>query len=434
MANDNRKLRRAVIVDGVRTPFVRAFEEYLKLDTIALGVKAVAGLLKKSNLSPKEIDAVYWGGVIFPAGAPNVGREIVLDLGLPPTIDAHTVSRACTSSMVSVTNAVAAIERGDVDVVIAGGGDSTSNAEMTLPRKFMQTVAPVAMSKKSGLKDWLGVVAQLAPFYDIFPKRPQVTERSTGQLMGEAAEDMVKRHGITREAQDEFAVRSHHRAAAAVASGRFADEIVPVETPDGKTIFADTIVRGDTTVEKMAKLRPAFAKDGTLTAANSSALTDGAGAVLLMSEEKAKALGYKPRASFRSWHYVGVDPWDQLLIGPAIAMPKALERAGLEFKDIGLVDIHEAFAGQVLCVLKMLASDAFARERVGHEKALGEIPMEILNVHGGSVPLGHPFAATGARMITTMANELATTDKQFALLGLCAAGALAGGAVLEKVG
>jgi acetyl-CoA acyltransferase len=198
-------------------------------------------------------------------------------------------------------------------------------------------------------------------------------------------------------------------------------------------VHADGIVRGDTSVDKLAKLRPVFAKDGTLTAGNSSALTDGAAAVLLMSEEKARALGYQPLAAFKSWSYIGVDPADQLLMGPAIAMPKALDRAGMTLADMDLVDLHEAFAAQVLCILKMLGSRAFAKAWLGRDEAVGEIPDDKLNVHGGSVSLGHPFGATGARMVITMANELVRADKETAILGICAAGGLGAGAILERV-
>lgn len=429
----NTEKRRAVVINGARTPFIRAFGDFLKLDAIDLGVKAVGGLLEKTQLPHDEIDAVIWGGVIFPAGAPNVGRELVLDLGLPPKIEAFTVTRACASSLVSTTLGAAMIERGEADVVITGGGDSTSNAEVPLPRKLMQTVAPVAMNSKAGPGDWFRAIAKLAPFTDVLPRRPSVRERSTGQLMGEAAEEMAQRNEISREAQDEFAALSHHRAAEAMASGRFADEILTVETPSGKTVYADNIVRGDTSVEKLAKLRPVFSKTGTLTAGNSSALTDGAACVLLMSESKAKELGYTPRAAFRSWSYVGNDPADQLLMGPAIAMPQALDRAGMTLKDIDFVDMHEAFAAQVLAVIKMLGSDHFAKQRLGRDKAVGKIGSDILNLHGGSVPIGHPFGATGARMINTVANEIHLTDKKAALLGLCAAGGLGAGVVMEAV-
>jgi acetyl-CoA acyltransferase len=424
--------RRAVIVRGVRTPFVKAFTELMKLDTIALGVAATKALIERSELSVREIDSIVWGGVILPGLSPNVAREIALDLDLPRSVEGMTVTRACASGLQAVTLAAAAIERGEADVVIAGGSDSTSNAEIKLPQKVVHAMAPLAFGKATP-GDMLGVLSQLTPISEILPRQPKIAERSTGEVMGEAAEKMARRNEISREAQDAFAARSHHRAAAAIASGRFDDEVAPVATPNGKWVHADGLVRGDTNVEKLAKLRPVFAKNGTLTAGNSSALTDGAAAVLLMSEEKARALGYQPLAAFKSWSYVGVDPADQLLMGPAIAMPNALDRAGMTLADVDLVDMHEAFAAQVLSVLKMIGSKAFAKAWLGREKAIGEVPDDKLNVHGGSVSLGHPFGATGARMVTTMANELARSDKETALLGICAAGGLGAGAVLERV-
>ena len=424
--------RRAVVVSGARTPFVRAFGSYLHYDAIGLGEKAVRGLLSRTGLPWDEIDSLVWGGVILPGGAPNVAREIALDVGLPHSVEGFTCSRACASGLQAVTLAVAAIERGDADVVIAGGGDSTSNAELKMPQSLVRKVGPVAMSSKSGPMDYFRLLGKLG-WRDLVPRQPRIAERSTGQLMGEAAEDMARRHSITREAQDAFAVRSHHRAAEAIASGRFAEEVLSVEIGKDKTVYTDEIVRGTTSEEKLAKLRPVFAKDGTLTAGNSSALTDGASAVLIMSEDKARALGMTPLAAFRSWSYVGVDPADQLLMGPAIAMPKALERAGMSLADVDVIDMHEAFAAQVLAILRMLGSESFAKERLGRDKAVGQVDPARLNLHGGSVALGHPFAATGARMVTTVANELHQRGGGTALLGICAAGGLGAAAVMEAV-
>ncbi|MEZ4321323.1 MAG: acetyl-CoA C-acyltransferase [Myxococcota bacterium] len=425
--------RRAVVVAGARTPFVRAFAEFVEMDAIALGVAAVKGLLDRTQVPWDQIDSIVWGGVILPSGAPNVGREIALDIGLPASVEAMTVTRACASGLQAVTLGIAAIERGDADIVIAGGADSTSNAELKMPQSFVHKVAPVAMSGKSTAGDYFKLLSKISPSKDLIPRQPKIAERSTGEVMGEAAEKMAGRNGVGRAEQDAFTVASHQRAARAIESGRFDDEVVPVTTPRGKTVTHDTIVRGDTNVEKLGKLRPVFAKNGTLTAGNSSTLTDGAAAVLLMSEEKAKELGFKPKAAFRSWSYVGVDPADQLLMGPALAMPKALDKAGLTLDQIDVVDMHEAFAAQVLSVLKMLESDAFAKARLGKDAAVGKVDREKLNVHGGSVALGHPFGATGARMVMTMANELASTDKKTALLGICAAGGLGAAAVMEAV-
>jgi acetyl-CoA acyltransferase len=432
--NQVRKGRRAVVVGGMRTPFVKAFSEYLELDTIALGTAAVRGLLERYDFPRREIDSIVWGGVIIPGQSPNVGREIALDLRLDPGVEAMTVTRACTSGLQAVTLAAASIERGEADVVIAGGSDSTSNAEVKLPQKVVHAAAPLVFGKPTP-GDVLGVLGQLLPLSELLPRVPKIAERTTGQVMGEAAEVMARRNEIARLAQDEFAVRSHQRAAAAIASGRFAQEIVPVEggrKGSARWVHTDTLVRADTSVEKLGKLKPVFSQDGSLTAGNSSSLTDGAAAVLLMSEEKAEALGLAPLARFASWAYVGVDPADQLLIGPALAMPRALERAGYQLSEMDLVDMHEAFAAQVLSVLKLLASDNFARLRLGRDAAVGEIDPNRLNVHGGSLALGHPFAATGARMVTTMANELHARGGRLALLGICAAGGLGAAAVLEN--
>ena len=432
MGKRKSKTRRAVIVGGVRTPFVKAFREYLHLDTIALGVCAVGALIERFAVPRDEIESIVWGGVILPGLSPNVGREIALDLRLPPSVEAMTCTRACASGLQAVTLAAAAIERGEYDVAIAGGSDSTSNAELKMPQKFVRTVAPVVMGGKAGPADYLQVLMQLAPFTDLLPKMPKIAERTTGQVMGEAAEEMATRNGVTREEQDAYTVRSHHRAAAAIQSGVFDDEVAPVETKRGE-VYADTMVRADTSVEALARLRPVFSKDGTLTAGNSSPLTDGAAAVLLMSEEKARALGYRPKAAFRSWAYAAVDPADQLLMAPAIAMPKALDRAGLDLGDIDYIDMHEAFAAQVLSVVRMLESDGFARARLGRDTAVGVVDPDKLNIYGGSVALGHPFAATGARMVTTMTNELVRADRETALLGICAAGGLGAAAVLERL-
>jgi acetyl-CoA acyltransferase len=425
--------RRAVVVDGIRTPFARAFTELVEMDTFALGGAAVRALLDRTNSPLQKIDGIVWGGVILPSTAPNVAREIALELKLPPSVEGMTVTRACASGLQAVTLAAAAIERGEADVMIAGGSDSTSKAQVCLPPKLVQKLGPLALGKGTTPMDYVQVLSQLRPITDILPKMPKIAERSTGEVMGESAERMARRNEITRQAQDEFAVRSHHRAAAALESGRFAPEVTPVTTPDGRTVSTDGIVRGDTNVEKLGRLRPAFSEDGTVTAGNASPLTDGAAAVLLMSDDAAKTLGVRGLAAFRSWSYVGVDPADQLLIGPAIAMPRALERAGMELGDIDLVDMHEAFAAQVLSVEKALASDAFGRERLGRRNKVGDLDPARFNVHGGSLAIGHPFGATGARMVTTMANELHRADKNTALLGICAAGGLGAGAVLERV-
>jgi acetyl-CoA acyltransferase len=432
VSQSNTVARRAVIVGGNRTPFVKAFSEFLNLDTIDLGVEAVRGLLDRTGLDAAELDGVIWGGVLLPSLAPNVAREIVLDLDLPASVEAVTVTRACASGLQAITDAVAKIERGEADVIIAGGSDSTSNATLAMPTEFVRSVAPFAMGKSSGVGGFFGMLGGLFPPTKALPKMPKVAERSTGEVMGESAEKMAGIHSISREAQDELSARSHHRAAAAWEEGVYDQEVTAV-TIDGKTVERDTIVRGDTTVEKMARLRPVFSSDGTLTAANSSTLTDGASATLIMSEEKAKELGFTPLAAFRSWAYSGVDPREQLLKGPALSMPKALERAGLNLDDVDLIDMHEAFAAQVLSIVSMLEDPEFGKAELDRDGAVGTVDPDKLNVRGGSVALGHPFAATGSRMVNTVAHELHRSGKNTALLGICAAGGLGAAAVLERI-
>jgi acetyl-CoA acyltransferase len=425
--------RRAVIIGGLRTPFARAFTDLTELASYQLGSVTVSNLLERFPVKKDEIDSLIWGACIVGGSTANVGREIVLELDLPPTLEAYTVSRACTSGILSITLAAAAIERGEADIIVAGGSDSTSNAEVTMPQSFVHKAAPVVMSKKSTYKDYIKLLGKLNFREDLIPRQPSIKERSTGELMGESCQKMAEMNEISREAQDIFTVQSHQRAAKAVKSGRFDSEIVPVKLPNGNVLEADNIIRENISLDRISKLGPVFSENGTLTAANSTPLTDGASAVLIMSEEKAAQYGFKPLAAFRSWSYDAVDPADQLLIGPAISMPRALGRAGMTMKDIDLIDIHEAFAAQVLSVIKMLESAKFSKEKLGLKKAFGKIDPEAINILGGSLAFGHPFGATGARIVTTMANELATTKNKTALIGICAQGGQSTGAVLEAV-
>ncbi len=426
-------MARAVVVGGVRTPFHKAFGELVALDTIALGAAVVRALLRQYPIGHHEIDSLVWGGVILPPGAPNVGREIVLDLGLPPSIEAMTVTRACASGLQAVTSAAAAIERGEIDVAIAGGSDSTSNASITMPPAFVQKLGPVVMGRKATPGDYLRAVGKLDLSTDLLPRMPRVAERTTGLTMGQSAESMAERNGISRQQQDEFALGSHRKAAAAVESGWFAKEMCPVTLPDGREVHGDGLIRGDTSLERLSALRPAFKRGGTITAGNASPLTDGAAAVLLMSEDKARSLGLQPLARVVDWAYVGVDPTDQLLIGPALAIPKVLDRVGLPLERMDRIDLHEAFAAQVLSVVGALQSKAFAQARLGRDEAFGTVDPDKLNVYGGSLSIGHPFGATGARMVTTMARELARGAGEYAVLGICAAGGLGAAALLQRV-
>lgn len=423
--------RRVAIVAGVRTPFAKSTTAYRNMSALDLGKQVVTELVQRTGIDTKEIDQLVFGQVVVSVATPNIAREIVLGTALPHTIDAFSVSRACATSIQSMTSAAESIALGLSDVAITGGADSTSDPPVTISKPL--TKALMAAQKEKSLAGKLNAFRKLSP-KDFLPVPPAIAEFSTGLTMGESAEIMAKANGISRAAQDEFAHRSHERAAQAWASGVFAQEVMTVRVPPKFEPFSeDNLVRKGSDISAYGRLGPVFdRKYGTITAGNSSPLTDGAAALLLMSEEKAKSLGYKPLGFLRSYSYKAVDPNWQLLQAPAFAIPDALDRAGLKLADMDLVEMHEAFAAQVLSNIQALESDAFAKERLGRTKKVGEINWDVLNVHGGSIALGHPFAATGARLVTQALNELNRRGGQYALLSACAAGALGAAVVLER--
>jgi acetyl-CoA acyltransferase len=426
-----RARNRVAIVAGLRTPFGKQSTALKDLSAQDLGRLVVAELVQRSELSPREIGLCVYGSAVPSVTAPNVAREIVLSAGLPRHIEAFSVTRACATSIQAIVSASQAILDGQHDVAIAGGVDSASDVPITASRKL--TRALVEATKAKSALDKARLFSRLA-LADFVPVPPALKEPSTGLTMGESAEKMAREAGITREAQDAFAVRSHQRAAGAWADGHFAEEVMPIAiAPHFEAPFdRDNLVRADASMTAMRALRPVFDRAyGTLTAGNSSALTDGASAVLLMREEKAKALGYTPLGYIRSWAFAAIDPAGWMLMGPTHATPLALDRAGLTLKEIDLVDMHEAFAAQVLCNVEAFASKQYAREKLGRNDAIGEIDDARLNVHGGSLAIGHPFAATGARQVTTVLRALKRRGEQFGLVTLCAAGGLGAAIVVE---
>jgi acetyl-CoA acyltransferase len=422
---------RIAIVDGLRTPFAKQSTAYRDLSALELGKIVTAELLARADLDPKEIGLVVFGQVVPSVSAPNIAREIVLGTGMPKTIEAFSVSRACATSFQAMTSAAESLLAGQHAVAIAGGADSSSDVPITVSKKLAHALLDA--SKARTLPEKLKAFSHLAP-KDFLPVPPALKEPTTGLSMGESAEKMAKEGGIDRASQDAFAHRSHERAARAWASGVFADEVMHVLPPPAYSApFAeDNVVRKDSSVESYARLKPAFdRKYGTITAGNSSPLTDGAAALVLMTESKAKSLGYTPLGYLRSWAYAALDPAGWMLMGPSYATPMALDRAGLTLADMDLIDMHEAFAAQVLCNVKAFGSRQFAEEKLGRGKAIGEIDDEKLNVHGGSIAIGHPFAATGARMVTTVLHELKRRGGRFGLATACAAGGLGAAVVLE---
>jgi acetyl-CoA acyltransferase len=341
------------------------------------------------------------------------------------------VSRACTSANQATTAGADQIALGHHDVVIAGGAESLSNVPILHSRGFADAL--VAANKAKSLPKRIQALAHIRP-KDLVPVAPAIAEPTTGETMGQSAEKMAKINHIPREEQDRFALRSHELAAKGTADGRLTAEIFPVFVPPayGEAPLSDNGIRADSSLDALAKLPPVFDRRyGTVTAGNSSPLTDGAAALLLMSEERAAALGYKPLGFLRSYAYAALDPGEQLLMGPVLAAPVALKRAGLSLKDIDLVEMHEAFAAQVLCNLRGLESKEWA-ERAGFSHPVGAVDESKLNVMGGSIAIGHPFGATGARITLTLLNELARRGGQFGLMTVCAAGGMGFASVLER--
>ena len=421
---------RAVIVEGRRTPFVKAGTAFAELDVFDLGRTAAVEVLQRAEIDPAEVDQIIFGNVARPVKYHNLAREIGLASGLPRSVPAFTVSLACASACQAVTSGVDLIERGYADAVLAGGAESLTNVPIQYSDRLARAVVGAAQAKSAAAK--LQSLAEVR-VKDLAPVAPGIRETSTGLTMGESAEIMAKLNGISRQAQDELALRSHQRAALARAECRLSHEVVPVYRPDGRAVTDDNHIRPDTSLEKLSGLPPVFDRQyGTITAGNSSPLTDGAAALLLMSAKRAKALGYPPRAWIRSYAYAAVDPADQLLLGPAYAIPLALTRAKLQLSDIGLVEMHEAFAAQVLSTTQALASQRFAEEKLGRSQPVGEIDPETLNVNGGSIALGHPFGATGARVLTSLANEMERRDVQFGLASVCAAGGIGCAIILSR--
>ena len=422
--------RQAVIVEGRRTPFVKAGTAFADLDVFDLGRTAAVEVLQRAELEPDELDQIVFGNVSRPVKCHNLAREIGLASGAPRTVPAFTVSLACASACQAVTSGVDAIERGYADVVLAGGAESLSNVPIQYSDKLARSL--VAFSQAKTIPGRMQSLAQVR-IADLAPVAPGIRETSTGLTMGQSAEIMAKVNGISREAQDDLALTSHRNAAAAQAACRLSAEVVPVYRPEGRAVTKDNHIRPDTSAEKLAALPPVFDRaHGTITAGNSSPLTDGAAAILLMSSAKAESLGYTPRARIRSYAYAAVDPADQLLLGPAYAVPIALDRAGVTLGDIDLFEMHEAFAAQVLSTTQALGSRQFAEEKLGRGEAVGEIDLDRLNVNGGSIALGHPFGATGARVLTSLANEMERRDVGLGLATVCAAGGIGCAVVLER--
>lgn len=424
---------RVAIVDALRTPFARVATHFRDHNVVDLGAMAVAELTARNNLIADDIDQIIMGQTIMPSGTQFIGREVALACGMPD-VDGYSVTRACATSIQSATNAAEAILLGHADIVIAGGADSTSDVPVSVSKRLGAALRDANFAKTMGER--AKILSRLRP-KDLIPVAPAITEYSTGLLMGESGEQMAKSWGISRSEQDDIAHASHTNAANAWAEGRMDDFVMTAFLDDGKggvtPLHEDNLVRTNSRREGYDKLKPSFdRKLGTVTAGNSSPLTDGAAAMVLMSEEKAKALGYEPLAYIRGYDYAAKTPKTDLLMGPVLAAPGALDQAGVGLKDMDLVDMHEAFAVQIACNLRGLASRDYIQKWTGRSTAVGEVDRDKLNVNGGSIAYGHPFGATGARVIGQTAHELKRRGGGLALTTVCAAGGIGAAMVIES--
>jgi len=426
--------RSVVIVDGVRTPFAKSGSALKDVPAQELGRIALRELLARTEFDPAGLDEVVLGNCGTPAEAANLARVSALEAGIPRGVPAFTVHRNCASGIESIAQAAYKIEAGVASAVIAGGAESMSNYPLMFGPELTDAFAASARGKS--------LPAKLAPFLRLRPSAlaPRIaimeglTDPVSGLNMGQTAEVLAREWGIPREAQDAFALESHRRTIAAWDEGRMAAEVQPVyPAPTFTPVTTDVGPRREQTLEQLAKLRPFFdRRHGTVTVGNACPVTDGAAAVLVMDEERARALGYRPLGRLRSFSFAGLDP-ERMGLGPVYSAPVALERAGVTLADIDLIEMNEAFAAQVLANLKAFESDTFAREKLGLPHAVGAIDPAKLNVNGGAIALGHPVGVSGTRIVLTLLKELRRRGGGLGLATLCVGGGQGASVVVESL-
>ncbi len=424
--------RSPVLVAGRRTPFLKSGTDFRHLMSYDLARIAIKGVIDATAIRAEEVEHVIVGSVLNEPRTSNVAREALLGAGLPQRIPAHTVTMACISGSQAITQGADLIAGGQADVVIAAGTECLSNIPILLRRPMRRKL--MALRKLRKPLDYLRWLADLRPG-DFLPEMPEIAEFSNALTMGQSSDRLSARWGVSREEQDQYALRSHHMAARAAEEGFFDREILPTPVPPRFQVASrDNGFRADTTLERLAQLPPAFDFPyGTATAGNSSFLTDGAAAVLLMSRARAEALGFAPVARLVGYAYVGCDPLDELLLGPAYAVPRVLRDTGSTIADVDAFEFHEAFAGQVLANIRALDNDRFGRENLGLSAKAGEVPEDRLNTRGGSLSLGHPFGATGIRLLMQCANRLQQENGRLGLVASCAAGGLGHALLIERL-
>lgn len=420
--------RNVVIVGGVRLPFAQASTIYQDEMAVDLQRLAIKGLIDQTALPKEAIDYVVCGNVIQEVKTSNIAREAAVNAGLPYNIPSHTVAQACISANAAIATGASAIQAGHADVVIAGGVETFSDVPIRLTRPIRQKLITLPKAVKKGGP--MGAIRHMSKglhMKHLGLETPAIANYTTGEVMGVSSDKLSSKFGVSRQDQDEFTVRSHSLAQAAHQDGFYEEEIVPYRGSS-----AENGIKGDSTVESVSKLKPAFIKpNGTHTAANSSYLTDGAAASLIMSKDKAKELGFQPWAYLRDWSFRSCDPWEELLLGPTYCTHDIMQRNQMNLDDVGVFEIHEAFAGQILSNLVAMDSDKFADEKLGGQK-VGAIDVDKMNTKGGSLSIGHPFGATGSRLVTTASRRLQQEGERFALVAACADGGLGHACLLER--
>ncbi|XP_071865566.1 mitochondrial trifunctional protein beta subunit [Bombus fervidus] len=425
----NHAAKNIVYIDGVRTPFLQSGTSYKNLMAYDLARQSLVALQDKIKFPKEIVEYIVYGTVMQEIRTSNIAREAALAAGYSDHTPAHTVTMACISSNQALTTGMGLIACGVYEVIVAGGVEFMSDIPIRHSRRMRSLMLQANKAKSIGQK--LQLLTSIRPSYFV-PDLPAVAEFSSNETMGHSADRLTAAFGISRKEQDEYALRSHTLAAKAQQQGYLTD-IVPYKVPNvSEVVNKDNGIRVST-LEQLEKLKPAFVKPyGGVTAANASFLTDGASAALIMTEEKALQLGLTPKAYLRNFNYVSQDPVDQLLLGPTYVIPKILQKAKLNVKDVGVWEIHEAFAGQILANLKALDSDWFAQNYLGRSSKVGVPDLNKWNAWGGSLSIGHPFAATGIRLATHTANRLIKEDQQFGLIAACAAGGQGVGMIMER--
>ena len=422
--------RRVAILGGIRIPFCRNNTAYYDLGNLGLSTLVLGGLVEKFQLQGQTLGEVAMGAVLKHSSDFNLAREATLSSGLSPHTPGITLTRACGTGLDALITVANKIALGQIEAGIGGGSDTTSDVPIAVNKKLRRRL--LDLNRARSLGERIKAALKGFSFGEFKPEFPGVAEPRTGKSMGQSCEDMAKQWQIPREAQDQLAFESHQKAAAAYARGFYSDLVMPI-----RGLERDNILRPDTSLEKLATLKPAFDKrsgKGTLTAGNSTNLSDGASAALLASEDWAKANGKEIQAYLVDAQVAAVDfvGGDGLLMAPAWAVAQLLKRNNLTLQDFDFYEIHEAFAAQVLCTLKAWESEAFCKTRLGVDGALGGIDRSKLNVVGSSLALGHPFAATGARIVATAAKLLKEKGQGRALISICTAGGMGVAAIVER--